>query len=121
MKRKPLSFEDRLFTMTRNLVEYGNYGKSHLNAAKRLHSYFPEIALDFCENQICRTVEVYEKAVVFVEQNRDYYWQEYKKGNYFQGNCISEKEAEFIEENGAISENLIKSMIGWIFFWRHLK
>jgi hypothetical protein len=120
-KRKPLSFEDRVLFMVRGFIEYGTYGRNLKKAIKLLHKYHPGVPLETCEYHFNNYVKAYNEVIDFVDRNREYYWQQHNTNKFFKSTENSEDELIFINNHGDVPAKIINGMIGWVFFWHHLK
>ncbi len=123
MKRKPFTFEERLFSMVRNFVEYGSYGKDLKRAVKRLHSYHSERILEDCGRLFRDYLKAYLAAIDFVDTHQEYYSEKYRERQ--SGKAVSpgnsKKELEFMNKHKEVPASEIDAMIFFIFDWHHLR
>lgn len=116
--RPKMSFTERVVYMVRNYYEYGYYGKNRIKAVKLLHKYHPKEELRKCQREFDKYLALFEEIVVFVKQNKDYYWQRRNTKLY---DRESEIEKQFFKKHSKIPKDIIKWLILWIFDWHHVR
>lgn len=120
-KHKKLSFEDRLLFVTRNFVEYGNYGKSETRAVKVIQKYFPAYSEAKIRKLFLSYVRAFQNSIEFVERHKEYYWKQYHSRHHTSFFKNTSDEKIFFEQNKNVPEEFIKAMIYWIFDWHHVR
>jgi hypothetical protein len=121
MENKTRSFEDRILFMVRNFAEYGSYGGNLKKAVRLLNKYHPEKSAEECSLHFNNYLKVYNEVIEFVYTHREYYWKQYNNKEFFENNKLSEEELNFIRNRSCVPDKIIEAMMGWIFFWHHLK
>ncbi len=120
-KHRKLSFEDRLLFVTRNFVEYGNYGKSETRAVKVIQKYFPGYSEAEIKKSFLSYIGVYQNSIEFVERYKEYYVQRYHSRKQIPFFADTTEEINFYKQNSTVPADIIKAMIYWIFDWHHVR
>lgn len=120
-KHKILSLEERLLFVTRNFVEYGNYGGSEINAVKVIRKYFPAYPEEKIRKSFLSYVRAYQNCIGFVEQHKDYYVQRYFSRKPIPFFADTTEEKIFYKKHSSVPADIIKAMIYWIFDWHHVR
>lgn len=116
-----MPYDERVFYVTRNLIEYGNYGKDPVRAAHVIHKHFPEICPEKIQSDLNVYINAYRDAAEFLECHRDYYFRRYQNrihGPFF---ANTDDEKLFYNKHINIHEDIIRGMLYWIFDWRHVR
>ena len=119
-----MSFEDRLFHVVRNFMEYGNYG-GRKGAVKAIARHHRDRSAGECERAFDDFLRAYGDAIPFVEKHVEYYRELYARktvprdgdGRY----ALSAFERDFAAAHGTVPERSIITMIWFIFDWRHVR
>ena len=120
-KHKILSFEERLLFVTRNFVEYGNYGRNEIKAVRVIRKYFPIYSEEKIRQSFVLYVSTYQNSIAFVERHNKYYAQRYLSRHQVSFFADTTEEKNFYKQNSSVPADIIKAMIYWIFDWRHLR
>jgi hypothetical protein len=119
-RRPPRAFPDRLFDVVRNFVEYGLYAHDINKAAKILHKHHPDVPLAACEEEFRKHMTAYTDAIAFVEENKEYYGR--LRNNSSAGlPPISDNEFHFFRKHPDVPQSTLRTMIYFIFDWRHVR
>jgi hypothetical protein len=104
-------FEARLLYVTRNLVQYGKYGKDLTKAAKIIKGYFKEKSLEECKARVAYFARAYEEGTILVETNLS----DYRKPKLPVE--LVKKEEGFLATHAELSPEILRSMLDWIYLW----
>jgi hypothetical protein len=115
-----MNFTERVFCVVRNFIEYGNYGKDKKKAVATIHRYHPEIPLSECDDAFHAYLQVYSDTISFVNANKDYY-RAFKNDPPTGKWPITKEEAPFFREHSNVPEDIIRSIIWFIYDWRHVR
>ncbi len=115
-----MDFNERVLMVVRSFIEYGRYGRDEKKAVKIIRQHHPEMSLSACQDAFNRYMKVYSDTISFVNDNKDHCW-ELKKNPPAGQWPISGKEAAFIRKHGDIPEDIVRSMIWFIFDWHHVR
>lgn len=113
------AFEDRVFGMVRNLVEYGRYGKDPKKAVKILQKHCPGIPFEKCEKTFHDYMEAYNDAIIFVEDRKEFYLKNHQEKLLFRPSTFSKDEEAFLQSHPDVPRNQALGMISWVFHWRY--
>lgn len=119
--KKTLSFEERLLFVTRNFVEYGNYGKNETKAVRVIRKYFPAYSEEKIRKSFVMYVRAYRNSIEFVERYKDYYIQRYPSRHQIPFFADTTEETNFYNQNSSVPADKIRAMIYWIFDWHQLR
>ncbi len=105
------SFEEKVFEVLRNYIEYKQYSGNTSKAVTIIHKSFPNRPKEEISTYFDQCIKAYNEAILLVKDNISFY----KNAN----RNILKEEAEFRVKHFYISKLLIDWMIGWIYHWHH--
>lgn len=118
-KIRRLSFEDRVMFVVRNFIEYGNYKKSPENAVRVIQKHHPEKTRKESRETFLKYVNIHNEIISFVGKNLELYRkQEVEKQK---NDSLNIAEIQFILTHSDIPEDIIRTMIWYIFDWHHVR
>jgi hypothetical protein len=115
-----MNFNERVFCVVRNFIEYGNYGKDKKKAVATIHHHHPEIPLSECDDAFNAFLQVYSDTISFVNANKDHY-RAIKNDPPAGKWPTTKEEAAFFREHDNVPEDIIRAMIWFIYDWRHVR
>mgnify|MGYP001011978012 FL=1 len=125
MTRRHPGFEERVYTVVRNFVEYGNYGGSEKRASAVIRKHCPERNAETCLTAFRVYRHAYLDAVVFVKRQASYYHdlrQSREIPRTGSGSWPkSPEEAAFTAEHPEVPEEWILTMLWFIYDWHHVR
>lgn len=108
-----MTYPERLMYVTRNLVQYGGYGKDPVKAARVVRKYFKDKSLEVCKASLDQYVRAYEEGIEFVETNQADYWKETRPDG------LIAREKVFCKRHSGIPPWLVIQMLAGVFNWYH--
>jgi hypothetical protein len=111
-----MEYYDRLFSMVRNFVEYGNYQRNPEKAIQLLwKKYFPNKPKEECAHDFNTCCSAYTDAIGLVKTNELHYKQYYS--NPQKTDLPIEAEMAYRKLYPTVPEKLLNSFIGWTYHW----
>ncbi len=116
-KLKPMEFYDRIIYVVRNFVVYNQYDKDSKKAAKVIHKYFPEKTIEECTRCFNETCKAYDDAIIFIEENKDYYRDYFEKLRNYLPVSPSQNQLAFLKKHSQVPSEIIETILHWVFNW----
>ena len=115
-QNKPDDYND-VMRVVRNYVEYGDYKKEPKKAATAIRRKYKEKTLEDCLKTFNRGCEVYQKAILFVNEHKDFYEDLFEK--YEPVRIYSAEEIAFFNTSPDFPNELVGGVILFIYNWHH--
>lgn len=115
-----MDINERVLYVVRNFIEYGRYGRDEKKAVKIIRKHHPDISLPACQDAFDAYLHAYSDTISFVNANIEHYWA--LKKNPPAGKWpITKEETDFFQKHNNVPEDIIRSMIWFIFDWHHVR
>ena len=115
-QNKPDYYND-VMRIVRNYVEYGYYKKEPKKAATAIRRKYKEKTLEDCLETFNRGCEVYQQAISFVDEHKDFYEDLFRKKEPVR--TYSAEEITFFNQHSDFPKELLGSVILFIYNWHH--
>jgi len=104
--------------VVRNFKEYGSYGGSPKKAVKALTKRCPGLTIDDAQAAFDACLALLTTAIDTVERHKEEIWSTYSTGNHAAPDMVI---PELQASHPDLPEYLYRWIIGWVWFWHHLK
>jgi len=104
--------------VVRNFHEYDSYARSPKKAVKALAKRCPNLTIDDVQSAFDNCLALLISAIDIVEARKDELWARYNAGDHTPPAVVI---AELQAMRPNLPDYLYPWVIGWVWFWHHLK